>query len=485
MSVFIVANALYAAEEWDAVADLLAPVTAPTQDSDLLRWRLGSLIFSDRRKDAADLLGDLAPEVKTDPYYLRCAATLYARVGDLPRARKNCEEYLRLHPGDLYIRLKWLEIVDRLNDQSACNARKAFFDGGMSAYDDADPALRMELARVLDRHDRSEQAFAIAYATLRQHWQDPEAHISYACLFFEGHGAERGIPRIDCIGSDAAFAMAPEEPARPPIVYVIEPLFRPINRLFGELAPDDKLAKRVNGLRVGDRVKLHDYPGAEDHEIVEIKHKYLYLYHRSQQDFSTLFPSERRLYSVYIPPDAPEKGIAKMHDVARQRRDHVDKVWEAYKSNPIPLALVADLAGGNQIDAWGGLMDAGIPFDVCRGSELERDAAVDLLRGKPPLILDPLTFWIAGCLGVLDVLADTYGPLGLTSSAVDILECCRDERALNVRYEGGCMAAGDVDGKIVVSRYSPEQCRASFEHAESILRFAKSDRVTIVPAIPN
>ena len=36
-----------------------------------------------------------------------------------------------------------------------------------------------------------------------------------------------------------------------------------------------------------------------------------------------------------------------MHDVV-QRRDHVDKVWEAYKSNPIPLALVAGLAGATR-----------------------------------------------------------------------------------------------------------------------------------------
>ncbi len=477
-----IAEELYAAEEWDSVANLLAPITAPTQESDLLRRRLSSLIFADRRKEVTCLLRDLAPEVKAQPYYLRCAATFYARVGNLTPARQNCEEYLRLRPDDLYLRLKWLEIVGRQDDQGA---RDAFLDGSMSPYEDAEPVLRMELARTLDYHGRPEQAFAIAYATLRRYWQDPEAHLGYAGLFFAGQGAERAIRGIDCIGSDAAFTIAAEEPGRPPSVFVIEPLYRPLIRSLGELAPDDKLARRAMGMRVGDRVKVHDHPGADEREITQIKHKYLYLFHRSLEEFNTLFPSERGLFGVPMPPDNPEKGIAKLHDVARQRRDQVNRLWDTYKSHRIPLAMVARLAGGDPIDAWAGLMQAGIPFDVCLGSEAEWNEAIQRLRARPPLILDPLTFWIAGSVGVLNVLADTYGPLGLTSSAIDILERCREERAHAVRHEGGCMTAGDRDGEIVVSRYSHEQLQVAFDHAESVLRFAKSDRAMIVQAIPD
>ncbi|MGO9171323.1 MAG: PIN domain-containing protein [Rhodomicrobium sp.] len=482
LCVIFIAEELYGAEEWDSVADLLAPITAPTQESDLLRRRLSSLIFADRRKEVMCLLRELAPEVKAQPYYLRCAAMFYARVGDFTPARQNCEDYLRLRPNDLYMRLKLLEIVERLNDQSA---RDAFLDGCMAAYDDAEPALRMELARVLDFHGRPEEAFAIAYATLRRYWHEPEAHLGYSGLFFGGQGAHRIIREIDCIGPDTAFTIAAEESGRPPSVFVIEPLYHPLNPLLGELAPDTALAKRVMGMRVGDRVKVHDHPGADEREITEIKHKYLYLFHRSLQEFNTLFPSERGLFGMPIPPDAPEKGMAKIHDVARQRRDRVDRLFDVYKSHPIPLAMVARLAGDEPIDAWAGLMEAGVPFDVCVGSEAERNEALQLLRPRPPLILDPLTLWIAGCFGVLNVLADTYGPLGLTSSAISMLERCQEERAHAARYEGGSMTAGDRDGEIVFSKYSQEQSQASFDLAERILRLAKSDRAIILQAIPD
>ena len=468
-------------EEWDSVADLLAP-TAPTQESDLLRRRLSSLIFADRRKEVVRLLQELAPEIKALPYYLRCAATFYARVGDLSEARQNCENYLQLLPADLYMRLKWLEIVVRQGDQ---HARDAFLDGCMAEYENAEPMLRMELARILDSHGRSQQAFAVAYATLRRSWHEPEAHLGYAALFFAGQGAHHVIPEIDRIGPDAAFAIASEEPGHPPSVFVIEPLHRPVIPLLGELASDDELAKRVMGLRVGDRVRIHDHPGADEREITEIKHKYLYLFHRCLGEFNTLFPSERGLFGVAMPPDAPEKAMAKIRNVVRQRRDHVDRLLDAYKSHPIPLAMVARLAGDEPIDTWAGLLQAGVPFDVCLGSEVERNEAIQLLRAKPELILDPLTFWIAGCLDVLNVMADTYGPLGLTSSAIDVLERCREERAHAARHEGGSMTAGDKDGEVVFSKHSHEQNQASFDLAESVLRFARSDRVTVVQAIPD
>ena len=66
-----------------------------------------------------------------------------------------------------------------------------------------------------------------------------------------------------------------------------------------------------------------------------------------------------------------------------------------------------------------------------------------------------------------------------------MLERCWGERAHATRHEGGCMTAGDSEGQIVFSKYSQEQCRASLELAETILRFARSDRSRIVPAIPD
>ncbi len=477
-----IADALYAVEEWDSVADLLAPITSPARESDLLRLRLSSLICADRRKEVTGLLQALAPDIKAQPYYLRCAATFYARVGDITSARQNCENYLLLRPDDLYMRIKWLEIVERLDDK---NARDAFLNESMQTYEDAEPVLRMELARILDHHGRPEQAFAVAYATLRRSWHDPEAHLGYVGLLFAGQGANRVIRQIDCIGPDTAFTIASEDASRPSSVFVIESQYTPLNPLLGELAPDSELAKRVIGMHAGGLVKVHDHPGSEERKITEIKHKYLYLFHRSLDEFNELFPSERGLFRVAMPPDAPEKAIEKIHDVARQRRNHADKLFDLYKSHPIPLAMIARLAGDDPIDAWAGLMQADVPFDVCLGSEAERNEAIKLLRAKPALVLDPLTFWIAGCFDVLTVLADTYGPLGLTSSAINMLERCWGERAHATRHEGGCMTAGDSEGQIVFSKYSQEQCRASLELAETILRFARSDRSRIVPAIPD
>ena len=194
MSVFIVANALYAAEEWDAVADLLAPITAPTQDSDLLRWRLGSLIFSDTQR-CGGFAGRFSARGQDAALFSSLRRDVYAG-GTAPGTEKLRRRYLRLHPGDLYIRLKWLESGPP-NDQVRAMPATRFSSAAWQSM--TMPILHspMELARVLDRHHRSEKAFAIAYAILRQHWQNPEAHISYTCLFFEGHGTARITQGID------------------------------------------------------------------------------------------------------------------------------------------------------------------------------------------------------------------------------------------------------------------------------------------------
>ena len=114
--------------------------------------------------------------------------------------------------------------------------------------------------------------------------------------------------------------------------------------------------------------------------MLEIKHKYLHLFHRSLAEFNTLFPEERSFFGLTMDLNKPEKTVEKMHVVVRQRHEHVSALMDAYQSGSIPLAMMARMTGGEPIDAWYGLLGKGAAFDVCLGIEPERNQALRLLK---------------------------------------------------------------------------------------------------------
>jgi tetratricopeptide (TPR) repeat protein len=473
------AESLYLAKDWDGAADIFASISGTDYDTPALRQRINALINADRRQEAIELFDSLSPSVMEIPEFTRAAAMMHERIGDFQAAMRHVEASLAKRPDDIETRFLWIHIADQLGD---ADKLEDYLNGPMRISPETPVQSRMAFAQALDAHGRGERAFEIAYDTLRTNWTNPIAHYGYQGLVLMGKGASDIIPlTTDAIGINTGFTLE-DQPGHAGPSYIIEP-HTPYNAHLGEIPPDDVLAKRAIGLRQGDSLKLHDFAASESLRIMAIKHKYLHLLHRSMEEFNNLFPNERGLIKFSIDESKPEATLGKMLEVLREQKTGMGEIIPVYRNGHIPIAVLAKLSGKEVVDFWYGLMELEVGIDVALGAEDERRQAVQALAARPSVILDPLTFWIAGANGILEYLDATFGPLGITASGIEMLTRCRDDRLRYVNTAMGTLGTNDAADALVLDQPSDERKAASLALAEHILMWATT-RSVVVPALP-
>ena len=139
------------------------------------------------------------------------------------------------------------------------------------------------------------------------------------------------------------------------------------------------------------------------------------------------------------------------------------------------------MVGLDPVDGWSFIRQGKVPVDVCRGLKTEHDEVLRLLKPRPQLVVEPMTFWIAGVLGILDELTATFGPLGLTATTLELLQKREREARDNLARGSGVLT--QHDGRVIMIQATEAEKRIPAEFASKMVAWVKANAV-IVSAIP-
>ena len=230
-----------------AAADLLAPMTDPAVDTLPLQRRLKFLLLADRRREARALFETMPESIRDQKTYLELGVMIYVRVGMLSRARVLLERHCARSPGHLHGRLAWLSLCERMGDLPLVRQ----WLQNVSPSIEGSPQELMTLAQAIDRHLADAKCLRLGYRALRAGYADPTMHLAYTGgLVFLGTTLKTLCGEPERIGIDTAVTLHQVTGDRT-LVRIIESEPEPnIERC--EIAPDDPLATRLLGLRVGE-----------------------------------------------------------------------------------------------------------------------------------------------------------------------------------------------------------------------------------------
>lgn len=465
---------LYSVEDWDGAADALAPLLLNSDDFPPFRRYLTALYRADRRRELADRLGSLPASVAEMPFYLRISAAAYLRVGNSRKAKEYLERYTAVEPYDLEARINLFQLHIDFGETAAADA---FLDGPHE-YPEASTHELCQLFTLLDYYDRGRHSLELAYQTLRDHWDDPEVHRAVMGLMFVGKSAFKAIPPTDTVQLDTSVTVRDMNGVESSFTIVEK---QGASRGLNEIHESEPLAQRLLGLKIGDTFSRGSDVLAESFEIVEISDKFTQLFRKSQTEYFVRFPEDKAIYRFDFDEANPEATIQKMIDTSRLRREHVSKMLDLYGKHQCTISILSRLTGNNSIDTWYGLMEVNQNFFVATGTLSERNAAFKVLAEEKPLLMDALTFWICGSLGLLEVIERHYGAIRLTNSSLLQLKSAYKEREDAASRAGGSIT--ELDGKLLISKIPPDRRNASIELARKIYDFAR-DHAQIVDAIP-
>jgi tetratricopeptide (TPR) repeat protein len=470
---FHAAEALYAAQQYAKAADLYTGLHGRDSDNPALRRHLSALSLGDHRQEARKLFDSLTDNVKAIPQYAEAGAAIYERSGLLVECRKIVERYL-LGTGDLLRRLQWISLCERLGDT------QPVIDWLRTVEPDQEgrPRDLMMLALTIDRLLGDPKCLPIAYRALRSGYDDPQVHLGYIYgLFFTGRVARATIDSPTEVSTDTAVILTASDGQQLTRVMETGPNPR-IER--DEVAPDDTLAARLIGLRVGDEIKIDNVGvGATKYVVSTIQNKYLHAHLRSLERFRTMFPENRALGSFTIDESRGEERFKPIFDLAKNRTEHARQILDFYRRGRLPLATAARLGGRTGFEFWDTVWaDPDTRFNVAVGSHEEYQEAQRIQRENQRAVVDPITLYGLVKLKIGGKVRAAFDDLAVVQTTIDLLRRVVVEREQNRGRERGTFG---WDGEhYVMVQLGPDAVEQRISEAQEVLSFAES--LTLLPA---
>ena len=472
------ADALYAAGQFSAAADMYAGLYTSEKDTIGLFRALRSLFFAERRREARELFDRLSPALKVLPRYAELGVAVYEHAGLLRESRTLLEASFA-QDETLRRRLHWLALSERMGDTAAALAWLKTVPHDQAGT----PQDLMHLALAIDRFEQDPRCFGFAYRALRAGYTDPHLHFAYVVqLVFMGNAAKR-IPftQPTLVGRDTAVLLGAKNGSRT-LTRILES--ESDRRLeLNEIAPDSELGPVLLGKKVGDEIEVPSISVEPTVFVVrEIRDKYLHAHFRSLEQFESLFPGFQAFGSFYIDESKGEDKFKPIFDSVKRRGEFAKQLTDMYRQGQVPLMLLSKYSGVSPCDTWewiGAQPDLG--FRVCVGLPQEFANVRTHLTTNRRAVVDPITLYGLSRLGIAEKVRACFDDLGVVQTTIDLLRRLVFERKQELGKQHGSLGWDGEHYRMV--ELSDDYTAAKIKEAETALTFAEC--LTLVAAEPN
>lgn len=421
---FLVAEEAYHCGLLYQAKNIFAQLTKMDVDSPALRRLVACLHELDDRLELQGVFDSISEEVANLPFYLKYSSAHYVKTGDYIKAEEKINSYISDHPSDLDAILNKAWLLNRQNK----TGEAARLLANVSEISSQPRRDQLRLAFALLYVGRQDDAIKIGYRLRREARDDPDVHLKYIGIILSSNK------------SIATSAFSQVEPGTSVVVnendknseyYICDDNEERLTD--SELSIDHPISISLLGHCAGDEVQYQATPYTHNClQIVQIKNKYLYLFHETMNNFAHRFHNVKSMFKIDLGTE--KNGGFDFSPIFRsidQRHSHVMNGLAIYKEHPLPLGALATYLGVNPVDLWFGLQsDGDSPILCAHGTQSERDEAISIVdRGGLKYVVDPLTAIHIIDLGIGDILEELLGKLSITRSALDLIDSAFDDES--------------------------------------------------------
>lgn len=413
-------------ERFEDAIDVLYGFVATEAPSEALAWLALSFANAPTRPSTRDFFAQLPPTVLTNGRFARLAGAAEYNRGDLASAERHLRQAVLADPADLRAHLMLESTLQRDGRRPEAIALVRSLDENALV---GSPIDRIRLAVALMRCGEADRAIGLGFQVAAPNRGDQAVSAAYPQLLFM---SEDPIPALSMgSGTHADHWVDLEGIGCPDIEGLITAT--PVPEVMN-FAPDHPVAVAVGGRRVGDEVVLPPALGIErKYRLRAVKHKWVWLSHAILHEHSARFPDS----NGFVEMTMEDGDVGPVLAVVKRTERDADLVMDAYRSNAVPLAMVAALHRRDVMGLAHRIVQTGGSIRTCVGVHSERryaESATRRARGKGA-ILDTYTVVVAEGLGLLPALAEHFGTLVVARSTIDEITEWRELQAMNVGRE--------------------------------------------------
>lgn len=466
------ADAMRRLHMYDAATLEYGKIVQFTADTPALRDYLTCLYYAEQRQTLNHALKKLPAQVANIDFYKKAIAYHYLQAGDLHNARKFFEDLLANNGDTLPVRLAWIQVLQRQMDEDTLSA----YCSTSPDYPEASPAEIMQLVHIIMRYGDPNHALKVAYRVSRLNPRDLDALKGYCSLSISGTFPDEAFKTPFRIEPDVSFTI--KDNNEQTLNYTIEANW-PYQPTDDQILSNHRIARAAIGKAVGEAFTLHKTVQDSTWTVFQIENKHTRWYRRASQMIQQYFPVESGFELINVAGKGDEEfDFTPIFKSLDQRREAAEKMIEAYKTKPVPIALFASLLSTKSLDAWIELRRQ-VPIICCEGTEQERKAALSIIDKKNKYIVDPLTLYSLFALEIHGEILEALGDVAIVQSSLDIFTARITE--LKGKTKQGTMVSGG-DGTYIWNENDEEQNAAQLKFYSSILEWAHIN-CEIIPAL--
>ncbi len=379
-------------------------VGAENLPSDAVRYYAASLFEANELARLQTLIDGLARDQQLPVWALALAADIAGRQENEDAAIAHLHELVELDGLNARARIQLARHLLELGR----SADAAVQLDGLLEMQQLAPVERMQLAQLLARSERADEAIPLAFGAFRDRPQDPRMHRALVILLL-GRDKE-GPVEVREVGPDTHVRLRDQEgEIREHTIYA-DP---PIDSLRGEMSVADAETAGLLRKSVGEDVVRN--PGTWHEQrwtVEEIVPAVVHVFRDIMLHYEERFPGEPFFITGFkVGNDRSVRAFAPVIASLEARKASVAEVFALYREHLAPLGMIAEMLGATIPDVMSSTMSdpslAGplmVEWSDANGQEWSRAAAF----AARETVIAPAALKIASDLGLLDLLATEF-----------------------------------------------------------------------------
>jgi tetratricopeptide (TPR) repeat protein len=175
------ADEFYSLEQFEDAANIYEKIVDKNLDTPLNHKLLNSYYRAGKIDKALKICQNLHQKYGPLKYISEMESAIYEEIGNLPEAKRICQEYLSLFPDDIGMKLRLAVVSFRSNDFEELDKFLEFpIDISILSLDSVFQLAHLYAARKLVK-----KSFEIMYETRRKFFNNGDAHLKYIGCFFQ------------------------------------------------------------------------------------------------------------------------------------------------------------------------------------------------------------------------------------------------------------------------------------------------------------
>lgn len=466
IDILALADQYFVHKDFENAISLYEMIADISADNYITRNLLTCYYQSGKEKEALNICTILRQNYGVLKVITVIESQIYEGIGNLEKAKEVCTEYLNRYPNDLSVQIR----LARINFlQQNFEELDSYLKQPLPLAD-ASLEDRIRLSHLLSSRGFSNQALDMMYEARRTFFNESEAHTHYIVIFFETEKELDPLLQVENVNENTAVCV--NDNGGGSRWYIIE------DRQDADIRKDElplthRLAKRLLGKKVGDRVVVAEGLQNKEGTIQEVKSKYVDALHKSADIFESYFPDVQGFNLLNLTmarnPESEERvDFSPLFDILDRQHQHLTQVLALYKTGQLTIGVVAKLLHRNPIEAWGLLInkpDIGVRCATGEPREIADTIRV-LTTESPKLVADITTLMTLHGVEVANEVVELFGKIAIAQSTIDQLtDLIISRKGIGER---GFMTVGKEGEAYVKEEITAEQIQKNTAYLQAI-----------------